>query len=126
MWVLGTEPRSYGRAARALNNWAISPAPHLFINPDCGLFSISVIMSSLTIFRILHPKHYPFLLWNMKAYFLSILTGSVADERIDLTGDRLTGKALFKLHGYTLWGVLQNCGPQGSDQTLRLIHDPAL
>lgn len=29
IWVLGIEPRSFGRAASALKSWAISPAPTL-------------------------------------------------------------------------------------------------
>ena len=30
MWLPGTDPGSSGRAARALNHWAISPAPHAY------------------------------------------------------------------------------------------------
>lgn len=32
-------------------------------------------------------------------------TGSVAGERIEMAKDRLTGKTLFQLHSYALWGV---------------------
>ena len=31
MWVLGIKPRSFGRAASALNHWAISPALDIFL-----------------------------------------------------------------------------------------------
>ena len=37
-WVLGIEPRSFGRAATALNCWAVSPAPGFcFLNCSLSL-----------------------------------------------------------------------------------------
>ena len=46
MWLLGSELRTFGREVGALNHWAISPAPDLYLIPQqCKVFFLILFLS---------------------------------------------------------------------------------
>ena len=85
MWVLGIEPGSFGRAASALNHWAISPAPHLtFTLSFFGFLSFLVLIFLIIFFFHIPLNGMPPMavynpLWFPWYTFRSSLSGTLRD-----------------------------------------------